>query len=1057
MSLRRLCPAVSTCLRVMSCYQGLLCFALLICCCTTNISAQGSNATINGQITDPGGHVVPGSEVQAVNIDTNVVYPSKSNGSGIYVVSGLIPGRYRLMVRKDGFKVINKTDITLHVQDILEQNFVLEVGSVSESVTVEGGGQVINTTDGSVSTVIDRQFVANIPLNGRSFQDLISMTPGVVTQSPQAGYINGVGGDFSVNGQRTESNYYTVDGVASNTNAGTGGGSAQGTGTVAASTALGTTQSLISVDALQEFRVQSSTYSAEYGRSPGGQFSFVTRSGTNAVHGSAFDYLRNNYFDANDWFNDHYGKPTAALRQNDFGGTFGAPLVIPHIYDGRSKTFLFASYEGLRLTRPQAATIQYVPDSCMRQTAAPTLQAVLNAFPIQNGMDYGTCTSTTTNPSLAQFIESYSLPSKVDATSVRIDQSVSSKLVVFFRFGDTPSSASTRSLSAVSKQNVNDQTYTLGATAQLARNVSSEFRLGYSRGNSGVNETLDSFGGAVPTNLASSFGIGNSPSPEPYLLINFAGIGSTSLINEVAQNRTRQWNLTETVVLNKGKNLFKFGIDYLRIKSPFTEASPIVLAEYLNSGSMVSGNAAVLEIGKFVSATPIFNEFAAFANDEFRITPRLSASLGARWEVDPPPTEASGNDAYTLLGNIGNPSSLSLAPRGTPLWKTSYFNFAPRAGLAWTAQQSPGWETVIRTGAGVFFDTDNALALRGYNGLGFSAVKLLFGAPIPVTSSELSFSAAPVAPYTSVYAFPSHLQLPYTLEWNLSLEQALGKTQSVTLSYVGSNGRRQLQLQQLSLSALNPNFGTVFYLPAGETSNYQALQLKYQRAVARGVQGLVSYTWSHSIDFGSANSALPTQRASSDFDVRNNLQAGLNWDLPGLTNNSILSALTTQWAMDARLIVRDAFPITLSGNEVINPATGQTYYGGVNFVPGNPLYLYSSQYAGGRSLNPKAFVANASPTVNGNVPRNFFRGFDESQLNVAVRRGFHLYGRTSLEFRAEAFNILNHPNFGYVDNYLPDATFGQATSMLNQGLQTLSSQYQQGGPRSMQFALKLLF
>jgi hypothetical protein len=1041
--------------RRMKLFGCLLLFALWLV--PTTVFSQSTSATISGGVTDPTGQFITGAAVEIANDETGVRYSVQTNNSGMYFVPILPPGHYHVQVSSQGFKTIIKSDVVLNVQGALALNFVLPVGAMSQSITVEAGTSIINTTDASVSTVVDRKFVANLPLNGRSFQDLISMTPGVVTQSPQASFANGVGGDFSVNGQRTESNYYTVDGVSANTNAGTGGGSAQGTGSVAASTALGTTQSLISVDALQEFRVQSSTYSAEFGRSPGGQFSFVTRSGTNIVHGSVFDYLRNNFFDANDWFNDHYDKPITALRQNDFGGTFGGPILIPHFYDGRNRTFVFTSYEGLRLTRPQAASIQYVPDSCMRQIAAPSLQGILNAFPVQNGVDYGTCTSALKNPSLAQFIESYSLPSEINATSARIDQTVSPRLGLFFRFGDTPSSSTTRALSEVTRQNMNNQTYTLGATSQISRNQTAELRVGYSRSDSSQHAALDNFGGALPVDLPASFGIDGYPNPEPYLILSFTGIGTTSLLTETAQNRGRQWNATATISFNKGTHSLKWGVDYRHIRSPFTEASPLVLAEYVGAASVLSGNATVAEIAKYNSADPAFGEFAAFVNDEWRLSNRMSASFGLRWEVDPPPTEAHGNDAYTLLGNIGNPSSLSLAPRGTALWKTSYYNLAPRAGIAWTAHSKPGWETVVRTGGGVFFDTDNELALRGFNGLGFSAVKPLPGVPIPVTTSQLDFSIMPAPPYTSVYAFPQHLQLPYSFEWNVSVEQALSKAQSLSVSYVGSNGRRQLQLQQLSLSSLNPNFGTVFYIPGGVSSNYQALQVKFQRTVAHGVQALASYTWSHSIDFGSTNSALPTQRASSDFDVRNNLQAGVTWELASLSRDNVLNALTRQWGLDTRLIARDAFPITLSGNELINPATGQTYYGGVNFVPGMPLYLHGSAYAGGRSLNPEAFIANASPMANGTVPRNFFRGFDEIQLNMAVRREFHLHDRFALQFRAESFNILNHPNFGYVDNYLPDATFGQATSMLNQSLLTMSSLYQQGGPRSMQFALKLLF
>jgi Carboxypeptidase regulatory-like domain/TonB-dependent Receptor Plug Domain len=335
--------------------------------------SQSTNATISGGVTDPSGKFIQGADVEIANDATGVVYSSKTNSSGMYVVPILPPGHYHVQISKPGFRTIIKADLVLNVQSALALNFVLPVGSTSESVTVDAGSSLINTTDASVSTVVDQKFVKNIPLNGRSFQDLISLTPGVVTQSPQQGGSIQAQGDFSVNGQRTESNYYMIDGVSGNTSAGSanGTGGFGQTGSIAASSALGTTQNLISVDALQEFRISSSSYSAEYGRMSGGQFSFSSRSGTNTLHGTVFDYLRNDLFDANDWFNNYYDISRPALRQNDFGGAVGGPVIVPRLYNGRSKSFFFVSYEGLRLVQPTNASAQYVPSLSLRQS--PTL------------------------------------------------------------------------------------------------------------------------------------------------------------------------------------------------------------------------------------------------------------------------------------------------------------------------------------------------------------------------------------------------------------------------------------------------------------------------------------------------------------------------------------------------------------------------------------------------------------------------------------------------------------------------------------------------------------
>src|SRR6266567_1864751 len=1024
--------------------------------------AQSTNATISGGVTDPSGNFILNAEVEIVNDATGVVYPATTNRSGMYLVPILPPGHYHVQVSKAGFKTIIKADVVLNVQSALALNFTLPVGATSESVTVNASSAAINTADASVSTVVDRKFVENIPLNGRSFQDLIAMTPGIVTQSPQSQgttQLPGYNGDFSVNGQRAESNYYTVDGVAANAGAGypTGYAQAANGGTIAASTALGTTQSLISVDALEEFRVSSSSYSAEYGRTPGGQFSFGTRSGTNALHGVAFDYLRNNIFDANDWFNNHYQRAQPALRQNDFGGTIGGPVDIPGLYDGRKRTFFFLSYEGLRLTQPQSATIQYVPDASLRQNASPALQPILNAFPApsQDGIDYPSA-------GLAQFIEAYSTPSNIDSTSLRIDHTLLPNLSVFFRFSDSPSSATSRNLSSVSQQRNSTRTYTWGSTAQFARRSANEFRLGYATSTAAVHASLDRFGNAAPTNLAQALGIGDSPAAHGLFYLSIPlGNGSTGtsyISAEDTSNSANQWNVVDNVSAAWGQHQMKFGADYRRISSPINPASPYIFPYFISRSSLVTDSPLLLDIFKYIGATPIFNEFALYAQDEWKLASSMSLSFGLRWEANPPPTEAHGHDAYTLLGSIGDPSSLSLAPQGTPLWHTPWLNLAPRVGAAWTIHNRRGRETVVRGGGGAFFDTANQLATQGYNGIGFSAVKTYFGAALPVTAPQLDFAPSVSAPYTSgtIYAFPQHLQLPYTLQWNVSLDQAIGETQVLSLAYVGSNGRRLIQERQYSLNALNPNFGTVILIPSGITSNYQSLQVKFQRSISNGLQALASYTWSHSLDFGSNDSALPFERGNSDFDVRNNFQLGASWDIPTHDLDRPLRLILENWGIDLRTVARTGFPITLQGNSLIDPTTGNTFYSGVNLVANQPIYVRGNQYPGGRAVNPGAFSTPSGQTA-GDAPRNFVRGFGEFQLNLAARRDFHVVDRLSLEFRAEAFNVLNRANFGYVDPILTDTTFGQATQTLNQSLGTVASQYQQGCPRSMQFAVKLRY
>jgi hypothetical protein len=376
---------------------------------------QTETGTIYGLVFDPTGAVVPSATVRLIEVDRGLKVEVSTGNSGFYTFASVHPGHYQIEVEKVGFKLVRLNGITLNVQDNLGQNFKLELGSAPQSITVTANSANVNTTDGTVSTVVDRTFADNIPLNGRSFQTLIMLTPGVVVT--QTAYDDQ--GQFSVNGQRADANYFTVDGVSANFGVTGYFPLVQSAGgALPALTVQGGTNSLVSVDAMQEFRVQTSSFAPEFGRTPGGQISIVTRSGTNDFHGTVFEYFRNDVLDANDWFNGYTNNPRlpkAEERQNDFGGTFGGPIV-------KNKTFVFFSYEGLRLRQPITQQT-VVPDSASRQQAPSTMQPFLSAYPIQNGSELGS--------GMAQFNASYSNPSSLNAYSIRVDQPVNSKINLF--------------------------------------------------------------------------------------------------------------------------------------------------------------------------------------------------------------------------------------------------------------------------------------------------------------------------------------------------------------------------------------------------------------------------------------------------------------------------------------------------------------------------------------------------------------------------------------------------------------------------------------------------
>jgi hypothetical protein len=1076
--------------------------------------AQTESATMSGVISDPHGAVVPDVEVVATRIETGTALRTTTNRAGIYVFASLRPGHYHLEVHKPGFKSIAIKEIELNVQDKLERNFSLEIGSVSESVTVQANALSVNTTDATVSTVVDRQFAEKLPLNGRSFQTLIELTPGVAVVP------SGVGeaGQFSVNGQRSSSNYWMVDGVSANIGVSAtnipGNGLA---GALGSFSAQGGTNSLVSVDALQEFRIQTSTYAPEFGRTPGAQISIITRSGTNQFHGTAFDYLRNDVFDANDWFANFAGLSKPRERQNDFGGTFSGPIL-------KDRTFFFFSYEGLRLRLPQTELTTVPCDStCQvfgnaRTMAIPAVQPFLNAFPLANGPEVFTpctpnvngCPPSGQQPTgTAQFNASYSNPATLDAYSLRVDHKLTDKLNIFGRYNYSPSEitnrgASSTPLSTVAPTRITTQTGTLGATWILSTAITNDLRFNYSRTDSSSASHLDNFGGAVPWTAL--------PFPSPFTVNDsvFAFFviplknGRQLIVGRQSQNLQRQLNIVEGLSIQKGRHSLKFGIDYRRL-SPVVD--PALYNQESFFGSMPSTEAGNLLFSTIESARAsalLFRNLGLYAQDTWRVAPRLTLTYGLRWDVDFAPSSISGPNFPAVTGyNLNDLSNLALAPVSATPFDTRFGNVAPRLGVAYSLSQKQDWQTVLRGGFGLFYDlaSSGAGTLINFTNYPFGGFKFGSGTNFPLDSG----SAAPPSidpPNTAnagiLAAFDPHLKAPYTLQWNVAVEQGVGSQQSVTASYVGASGRRLLQTADI----FNPNANLSQAELVGNTasSNYNALQLQFQRRLSRGLQALASYTWSHSIDDGSAGSAtiasnsfvpmLGTRanRGPSDFDIRHNFSLGMTYDIAIPKINHFADAVLRGWSVQNFLIAFSAPPVdifydTFSFGSLFNSLANVR----PDVVPGQPFYLSGSQCvsvlgppcAGGKGLNPAAFKSppldptTGNPLRQGNLGRNALRGFGATQWDFAVHREFPIRESVKLQFRAEMFNVLNHPNFGppVGDLGSPQALlsqFGQSQAMLGQSLSgaglfgsvgngSFSPLYQIGGPRSVQLALKLQF
>lgn len=1038
---------------------------------TSPLVAQISSATVAGTVVDITSARITDADVKLVNILSGAEIDSRTNRDGSFLMSGVIPGDYTLEIDRAGFAVVQLTELTLHVGDTKNLLIRMRVGTVTQTVNVEQTGTSLDTADISVSTVVDKAFVANMPLNGRSFRDLLDMTPGVLTQSPQtSGESFGARGTFSVNGQQLNANSYMVDGVSANVGAAslTGTQKVASDGSAAGLTALGTTQGIVAVDALQEFRVLTSTYPSEYGRSLGGQFALLTRSGTSTVHGTLFNYIRSNTVDAEDWYTTfNRSDARTSYHQDDFGGTLGGPFTIPKLYRGTNKTYFFLSYEGLNVEQPSAPEVAFVPRLALQGDAALHLQPIFNLFPQGDySLNYPSADSTGLAPYPGG---ATSYPGIVNATSVRLDHALSSRISGFFRYGETPSSSQAGNLSSLTRVHVDTRTFTLGVTAQLASRVSNDFRAGYADSRSSLTTSLDNYF------YSSSFHFGDSLNPLMGLppstassstdfFIHIAGAGSSEIQTDQAASNLHQWNFRDTVSAQVGKHIVRFGIDQRRVVSMIRPPSLRVEADFFTTDSLRQNAASVVSISKHLPATPVFEQFAAFVQDEWRLTKALTVSSGLRWEVAPPPHGADGNDAYTLFGTMNNSGSLAVASRGTPLWRTGRFNIAPRVGGVWAPIRTPGKELLLRSGVGIYFATANGAASEAFSAMGFSETRQLLHTAVPVTAPQLDFSLGSSTNDRSsdVFAFPQHLQLPYTLQWNVALEKSIGKSQNLSISWVGADGRRLLQKQRAITQTQPSQLGELFFFPGRVSSSYQALQAKFQRALSNGLQVLGSYGWSHTLDYGSTAPAFALRRGNSDLDVRHTFQAAISWSPRIPATVPPAKALFTGWSFDGRVSIRSAFPLTPLGTIASDPATGNRYYSGVDLIPGRPLYLYGPQFPGGRMINggpnasSPAFTLPSSSDA-GNAPRNLLRGFGASQINLAVRREFPLRAGANLQFRVDAFNVLNHPQFGYTDPVLTDALFGQATLMLNQSFGSTGSLYEPGEPRSLQLALRLHF
>jgi hypothetical protein len=1068
--------------------------------------AQSTTATLSGTVVDQAGAVVPDVKITVLNTATAAKRDVSTNPQGDFSVALLPPGKYTLRGVRAGFARIEIPNITLNTNDERTLLVKLKVGAVNETVTVDGSTIGLESSS-AVATVVDSNFVNALPLKGRSFQSLLLMTPGVVNSATGQ-----EAGQLSVNGLRTNANYWTIDGVSANTGVASTGQASNNvnqafTGAIPGFNAFGGTNGLISVDALQEFKVQTATYSAEFGRQPGGQVQLTTRSGSNQFHGVAYDYLRNDIFEANDWFANHRNPqtPRPKTRLNDFGGTFSGPIF-------RNRTFFFFSYEGMRYRHPVNLSNTYVPSATLRNDPKidPNVRALLNAFP----------TSTQPEVNNTQLYTYYqSSPLNSDSISLRLDQVINSKWTVFGRFAYAPSNSQIWSLAQLQTSTTDQKAGTVGLTGILTPRLTNQVNVNYSASGGTGNTEIQPVNGAVPPTLAQLFG-GKAPTGGKTTFASWSFFSSSYpntfglSAGDQTQNAIRSLNVTDNLSWSKGKHMLKFGVDFRRL-SP--RLAPKDYSMNVSANSLASLETNVMDsvsVSGQRQATLIYDNLSFYAQDGWRVTPRLTVDMGLRWEINPPPSGLNPNDLFYVQG-WQDPTTMAITPQGTQAYSTDWHALAPRLGASYQVHQQPGFETVVRGGFGLFYDLSSAVA--GYSIGGSLRSASYVKQPVPFSDTILA--PLPARTYPTTTPYPAALPLiglldgyttPTTREWNVALQQGLGKNQVLTMTYVGNAARKLPRSYSLLVNGtdstgakigfVNPNFagGSTVRVTRndagyGDASDYTGLQVQFQRQLHQGLQVMANYTWAHAIDTASQDTQIfgylfPTQRpqvtrGNSDNDRRDTINIAMSYQAPSFHPDNIVlrglnAGLVKGWVVENMFTAQSGVPIDVtlqrdSGGYDVNPINLRP-----DIVGGQPFWLSNPTVAGGKYINPAAFQLPANlmgpvqSVTQGNLPRNYLRAPGSWDWDASIGRDIKLTERFKLQYRAEMFNTLNHPNFtGYsvgLGYYSPafkpsplPSTFGRATSMLGSGgqgglLGTLPI-FSNGGPRSVQMALKLVF
>jgi hypothetical protein len=972
-------------------------------------AAAQTAATISGIVDDPNRSVLPGVTVTARNVGTSLLRTVVTGAEGRYVIPGLPPGTYELRAELSGFKPHVRRDIVLTVAQGLVLNLTLEVGGLSEEVTVSGQTPLINTSSAELSYLVGSEAIEQLPLNGRNYTDLALLQPGVLAYPHRDGgsvVAHGLG--MSVNGQDPRSNVYLLDGTLQNDFTNGPAGSAAGT-------SLGT-------ETIREFRVESNAYGAEFGRNSGGQINVLTKSGANTVDGSAYTFHRNDALDARNYF-DTGEQPN--FHRNQFGATIGGPIA-------KDRTFFFLGYEAL-IERLGRTISTVVPDDNARLgllpsgqvTISPAVAPYLAEYPRANG------------PALGQGLATFNFPfdQRLDQhfAQGRIDYNLGAGNQFFARYtlDDTDQFLPTDYPQFPRNFISRNQFFTSEYRHVFSAQTLNTSRIGYSRTRIGQNVQANT-STALPTFIATRDIMGD---------IDIGGLrrfgpqssGNLRLVQNVfsAQN---------DLVHTRGRHVLKAGAIAEHYQDNMVNPTfSLGIFTFADLNAFLTNRPAT-----FIGLTPEaqfdrywrFTLFGAYVQDDFQLTPRVTLNAGLRYEFSTLPEEKYGRDS--ALPDLGGS-----APVVGPLYENpTYRNISPRLGYAWDLFGDG--RTALRGGYGLYFNTNN------HQNLIVTVTNPPF-TPRPVIVNP-TFPNPPFDRAGAISIRPVQFDLdnPRVHVYNVNLQREIWGRTAVTVGYAGSRGRHLLRSGDVNLAQpsgttpdgrpfiaagtprTNTAFSTIELKSSDGESWYNALVFEVRRRWHAGFSVQSSYTFSKSEDTTQAStffsdatngttSALPEfipdyNKGPSDFDIRHNWVLNFTWALPGSRLTGAAGAVLGGWNLAGIWTMRSGNPLTVfvttnrsrsQWNPSRGPGIGQDrpdYAPG--YGPGNAVLGRPEQW-----FDPAAFALQPAGTF-GNTGRGDFTGPNLRTLDLALTRSAALAGGARIELRLELFNVLNRANFG---------------------------------------------